>query len=172
MNATTWNRSAISPTTTFRGFEWVLSADETPPLAAHLIAKRVGYAHHGIYIGNGVVVHYSGLSRGWSAGPVQEVSLAKFSQGRPVRVRPHETPRFDAQQVIRRARSRLGERCYQLMSNNCEHFCEWCVQGESRSHQVELLKSRPRRLFAIGFNLGIHLRRCLSLELGGNAWAI
>ncbi len=157
---------------TFRGFEWTLSADETPPLAAHLMTKRVGYSHHGIYTGNGQVVHYSGLARGLSAGPVQEVTLADLAQGRPIWVRPHPNPRFDARQVIQRARSRLGEHCYQLMSNNCEHFCEWCIQDESRSRQVETLQNRPRRLFAVGFTLGIQLHRWLSSEFGSDDWAI
>jgi hypothetical protein len=38
---------------------------------------------------------------------------------------------------MRRARSRLGENRYGLLRNNCEHFCEWCVQGIPRSYQVE-----------------------------------
>ena len=38
-----------------------------------------------------------------------------------------------------RARSRLGENRYRFFSNNCEHFSEWCVNGEHRSPQVERL---------------------------------
>jgi len=40
---------------------------------------------------------------------------------------------------VRRARSRLGERRYHLLRNNCEHFCNWCQLGECRSEQVEAL---------------------------------
>jgi hypothetical protein len=47
---------------------------------------------------------------------------------------------------MRRARSRLGENRYRLLRNNCEHFCEWCLQDEHRSYQVERLLSLPRRL--------------------------
>ena len=32
---------------------------------------------------------------------------------------------------------RLGEDCYSVLTNNCEHFCEWCVRGEHRSYQVD-----------------------------------
>lgn len=42
-------------------------------------------------------------------------------------------------EVARRARSRLGENRYNLLTNNCEHFCEWCVRGEHRSYQVDEL---------------------------------
>jgi hypothetical protein len=125
--------------------EWTLTADAVPPLAAHVVTARVGYTHHGIYVGNGNVVHYRGLSRGLRAGPVEEISLARFAGGHPVRVRPHEAARFDRQSVIARARSRLGENSYRILSNNCEHFCEWCVQGMSRSRQVERFFTAPRR---------------------------
>jgi hypothetical protein len=125
--------------------EWTVAADATPPLAAHVLTARTGYTHHGIYVGDGRVVHYRGLSRHLRAGPVEEVSLAEFAQGHPVRVRPHADPRFDRQDVIERARSRLGENAYRLLSNNCEHFCEWCVLGRSRSRQIEALCSAPRR---------------------------
>jgi hypothetical protein len=116
------------------------------PLAAHIITPRVGYRHHGIYVGDGKVVHYRGLCRGWRAGPVEEVSLAEFARGRPVRVRPHANARFDREAVVARARSRLGEDAYRLLTNNCEHFCEWCVDGRQRSLQIEEWRARPRRL--------------------------
>jgi hypothetical protein len=68
---------------------------------------------------------------------VEEVSLALFAHGQGLYVRPHTAPRFDCQEVIERARSRLGENRYSLLCNNCEHFCEWCVHDISRSLQVE-----------------------------------
>ena len=122
----------------------IVSLDDTPPLAAHVVTSRSGYTHHGIYVGDGKVVHYAGLSRGWRPGPVEEISLTEFSRGRPVRVRPPSQPAFDRSDVVARARSRLGEDRYRILSNNCEHFCEWCVCGESRSRQVELWRRQPR----------------------------
>jgi hypothetical protein len=38
---------------------------------------------------------------------------------------------------VHRARARLGEDRYNVLTNNCEHFCEWCVRGEPRSDQVD-----------------------------------
>lgn len=125
--------------------EYLAVGEEAPPLAAHVVTSRTGYTHHGIYVGDGKVVHYAGLSRGWRPGPVEEVSLTEFSRGRPVRIRPVIQSRFDSSDVVARARSRLGEDRYQILSNNCEHFCEWCVCGESRSWQIEtLLRAVPR----------------------------
>jgi len=140
-----------------------LAADEVPPLAAHIVTSRVGYTHHGIHVGNGRVVHYSGLSRGWRGGPVEEVSLEEFARGRSIRVRAHRGARFDRVAVIARARSRLGEDRYRPLSNNCEHLCEWCIYGEHRSRQVDRLRSgllrlayRTRRLVSAPLRL-----RCL-----------
>ena len=120
-------------------------ADGAPPVAAHIVVSRTWYAHHGIYVGDGKVVHYRGLSRSLWAGPVEEVSLAEFARGRPIRVRLQGGARFDREVVIARARSRLGEDCYRILSNNCEHFCEWCVHGRNRSLQIEEWRARPRR---------------------------
>ena len=99
---------------------------DEPPLGAHLVSPRGLYTHHGIYAGGGRVVHYSGLSSGLRRGPVAEVSLESFARGRAVLIRESRRA-FDADEVIRRARSRLGEDCYRLLSNNCQHFCAWAL---------------------------------------------
>jgi hypothetical protein len=36
----------------------LLAAGEAPPLAAHIVTPRLGYSHHGIYVGEGLVVQY------------------------------------------------------------------------------------------------------------------
>jgi hypothetical protein len=56
------------------------------PLGAHLVTSRLGYEHHGVYTGQGTVVHYSGLSGFWQCGPVEEVSLSRFVNGHAVRI--------------------------------------------------------------------------------------
>jgi hypothetical protein len=135
-----------------------LSADAIPPLAAHVVTSRVGYTHHGIHVGDGRVVHYSGLSRGWRGGPVEEVTLAEFARGRSTRVRVHAGARFDPDAVVARARARLGEDRYRALSNNCEHLCEWCIYGEHRSQQVEVLRSRL-------LQVALAMRRLISAPL-------
>ena len=148
--------------------EWELASDTTPPLAAHVVTSRLGYTHHGIHVGDGRVVHYSGLSRGWRGGPVEEVSLAEFARGRAVRVRVHAGARFERDAVVARARSRLGEARYRTLTNNCEHLCEWCIYGEHRSRQVELLRSRSLQVVqAVRQLVGVPLRLLSLLGLSG-----
>ncbi len=123
----------------------LLERGEEPQPGSHLISPRRGYMHHGIYVGDGKVVHYAGgLARGQFRGRIEEVSLVQFACGRSVRSRSSDLPGFVPQEVIRRARSRVGENRYRILRNNCEHFCEWCLRGESRSYQVErFFSSRP-----------------------------
>lgn len=125
--------------------DWLLVAEQEPPVGSHVVTPRRGYAHHGIYVGEGRVVHYAGLGYGLCRGPVEEISLARFTGGHAVYVRSDARIKFDRWDVIRRARSRLGENRYRLLTNNCEHFCEWCLFGQHRSFQVEEWLVRPRR---------------------------
>ena len=139
----------------------LLASGEEPHPGSHVISPRRGYVHHGIYIGDGKVVHYAGLARGRFRGRVEEVSLAEFADGRSVWTRSSDLPAFVPRDVIWRARSRVGENRYRILRNNCEHFCEWCLRGESRSYQVErFLCSRP----ALGMMLGV-----ISLVVGNHS---
>src|SRR5271154_247341 len=119
-----------------------LAADIEPPLGAHLVTPRRGYTHHGIYVGLGRVVQYGGMSRGLNRGPVEEVSVSQFAQGRQIWLRLEESRWLNRGEVARRARLRLGENRYNLLTNNCEHFCEWCVRDQHRSYQVDELIAR------------------------------
>jgi hypothetical protein len=133
-------------------------------MGAHLITPRIGFAHHGIYVGGGHVVHCASFAHHWRWGAVEEVSLARFTRGRCVWVRSHAISRFGSEEVIDRARSRLGEDSYRLLTNNCEHFCEWCAGGEPRSYQVEELLAIPRRWMCKISALGSVLERLLLLR--------
>jgi len=43
---------------------------------------------------------------------------------------------YDANEVVQRAISKLGEGDYNLFTNNCEHFATWCKTGTPCSSQV------------------------------------
>ncbi|WP_164886646.1 lecithin retinol acyltransferase family protein [Piscinibacter defluvii] len=113
-----------------------------PPPGAHLATPRRGYVHHGIHVGNGKVIHYAGFSGTWRRGPVQETTLDRFCRGRGMETLAWPPSSFAVEEIVNRARSRLGEAEYSIWSNNCEHFCEWCGSGVSRSRQVEVWRER------------------------------
>ena len=126
-----------------------MNASFTP--GTHVVTDRILYAHHGIYVGNGRVVHYAGLSSGWQSGPVEEVSLERFANGEGVVAFAHSSRPFSNTEIVARARSRVGENMYHVLRNNCEHFCEWCVTGRRRSWQVRRWLSLPSRLLRTVF---------------------
>ncbi|KVG52139.1 hydrolase [Burkholderia ubonensis] len=119
------------------------------PVGAHLMTRRPGYAHHGIYLGGGKVIHYAGLSRRLGGGPVEMVSVDCFAAGSGLAIMPHDCAPYSGPEVARRAASRLGECHYRLLTNNCEHFCLWCLFGVARSEQVEACLRNPARAAAV-----------------------
>lgn len=90
------------------------------------------YEHHGIDCGDGTVIHYS---KAGEVATVARTSYEAFSWGKPVFVKPYSTS-YVPDVVIDRAESRLGEQQYNLLSNNCEHFANWCKTGRSESYQL------------------------------------
>lgn len=106
------------------------------PLGAHLVTPRNLYSHHGIYIGNGQVIHYSGLASSIESGPVEITSLEVFCSGNEVSVKIYKDA-YSADEIVRRAMSRVGESSYSVFNNNCEHFCLWCITGNHTSTQVD-----------------------------------
>lgn len=139
-------------------------SNDEPALGAHLITRRRGYEHHGIYVGGGNVVHYAGFAKSAHRGPVEEVRLEEFADGHAVAVRPHPFPKYSGAETALRALSRLGEDRYRLLTNNCEHFCAWCLLGESRSEQVHACLTHPRT--------GVYSLLCLVSTFIGNRMKI
>ena len=107
------------------------------------------YAHYGIYVeapSGGHVIHYTG-DNGHSdfKGVVRETSLREFLDGD----NNFSICRFDddekyphvysGDETVRRARQKIGEKKYNLLAHNCEHFAMWCKTGKYDSCQTEIL---------------------------------
>ena len=43
---------------------------------------------------------------------------------------------YSPEETVQRARSKIGEKQYNLVFNNCEHFAVWCKTGLSESRQI------------------------------------
>lgn len=98
-------------------------------IGSHLITPRFGYQHHGIYIGNQQVIHFT------STGKVERISLDEFTDNNGYAIHPFHS-KFSRNEIVERAASRLGDDNYNVVFNNCEHFCNWCIHDEHRSQQV------------------------------------
>lgn len=90
----------------------------------HVYIQCIGFTHHGLYVGNGRVIHYS-------QGSVQSDTLEDFSEARSIYVKSEmDSPlKYSRSRVVSRAESRLYESEYNLVFNNCEHFVLWSRSG-------------------------------------------
>ena len=100
----------------------------------HIKVSRGMYYHHGIYIGNFRVIHYSNDESKFKRC-ITNSSLEEFCCGGAVSVVRHKSV-FSADDIAKRALSKLGELGYNVFSNNCEHFCRWCTENRPKSNQV------------------------------------
>ena len=109
---------------------------EPGAIAEHILVKRTGYSHHGLYVGKGVVIHYSGEVGSQDNTEICETTIDLFSKGSVV-FRVVYRYSISPLESINNAYSRIGENAYSLLFNNCEHFATWCKTGLHRSKQSE-----------------------------------
>ncbi len=91
----------------------------------HLFTQRFAFTHHGVYVGNGEVIHYL-LRKG-----IVKTSIEVFAEGMEIFKKDDaDSPNsYTREKVVERAYKRLGERKYNLIFNNCENFVRWCRNG-------------------------------------------
>ncbi len=117
----------------------------------HLVTPRLGFTHHGIYVGDQRVIQYAGFIGGLSKKPVSITSLERFDNGFGFWVEEPSVRSFSPEESVERAFSRLGENEYNIIFNNCEHFVNWCISGMHSSAQIKkyTLNTRAAGYFVI-----------------------
>jgi hypothetical protein len=96
----------------------------------HIRVDHGLYYHHGVYYGNDKVAHYAG------GGRIRITSLRAFAGRRKIHTVKHKKA-CCTRTIIKKVDRRLGEKKYNLVFNNCEHFATWCVTGRHRSSQID-----------------------------------
>lgn len=122
----------------------------------HIRVSRGIYTHHGIYISDKEVIHFTGVDDDnildWSKNEVIKTDLEDFLRGGTLEVKVYTEEELDdlypVEHIVHYARGCLGDAGYNLVINNCEHFANMCTLGRFRSKQVE-------RVFAIILGGGI-----------------
>ncbi len=134
----------------------------------------IPYIHYAVYIGSGKIIHYSedkvkeaDMGSFFIGSPSRSYFLIDFEKlnrilndytSAPLRLEHYPNPLkfsrgpyklYSAEETINRARSKIGEKKYNSVFNNCEHFAMWCKTGESESNQTaDMLKlSNPERVY-------------------------
>jgi len=120
--------------------------DLTAPQPGDAVRVAVGRIYHyGIYSGADEVIQFglapsARLQLKQSEVEVLASTVADFTQGGAMergRVEASDGAPRAPSEVVAFARTRLGERGYNLIHNNCEHFVYECMFGEKRSTQTD-----------------------------------
>ena len=126
------------------------------------------YHHHGIDLGDGTVVHFTGEPGRKNAACIERTTFDEFAQGGAPQVVEPAGAGFSPDDVAARALSRVGEFEYNLVTNNCEHFASWCQTGSATSVQVRTTATAlvGAALVFLGFRAGRTLTSDLMGEKG------
>ena len=101
--------------------------------------------HYGIYLGDDLVIQY-GLAKDFLNTKKEDVevlisSMDEFLNGKMALVRLYsfteKLKKNKLNKIISLAKARLGEKKYDPINNNCEHFVNECVFNKHYSSQVE-----------------------------------
>ncbi len=108
------------------GLNRMLFADQAADIQKgdHLFVQRPGFTHHGIYMGENLVLHYH-MSK------VKITGFEEFAEGAKIQKRSDEESHaaYSPDEIIKRGLSRYGESDYNIIFNNCEHFVRWARNG-------------------------------------------
>lgn len=115
-----------------------------------LMSRWRGYTHHGIYVGDGNVVEFSGLANNYNKGAIRIADFGQFSGDFPVYRWSYDSYHgkiYSPDEIAARAQSCIGERGYNVAIKNCEHFANWCVTDRSMSFQIPVYQQKALRYF-------------------------
>ena len=103
----------------------------------HIYVRRKGllYSHHGIYAGDGTVIHFRGIEKEKQNPLVIITDIENFLNSGKLKRRNYKK-RLPHSETVRIARKHLSEKGYSLVFNNCEHFATYCATGKKKSRQV------------------------------------
>lgn len=123
---------------------WV---QKPPQRGDHIRVQRMEglYAHHGVYVSDREVIHFTGADDDsildWDKPEVISTDLAAFLKDGVLEVKEYTDEEFadlySPEQIVNYARACLGDKGYNLIFNNCEHFANVCTLGRFRSNQVD-----------------------------------
>lgn len=127
-----------------------------PYPGAHIRVQVDSVYHHGIYIGDNKVVQF-GLPMSIYQDPntikIMESPIEDFLNGGFLEVRVYDKKEKKSKNkdsdIVKIALSKVGEGNYNLLTNNCEHFANYCVFGKKTSSQVDKVHDEVRKMLGL-----------------------
>ena len=125
------------------------------PSRGDIIRIKAGNIYHyGVYVSDTEVIQFGvapnrrGAAMTDSQVEVLSTDIEAFLNGEFLEVgvldRKELKSRVPVEKTVEMARGRIGERGYNILYNNCEHFATECVLGERKCDQAD---SVPRHGF-------------------------
>jgi hypothetical protein len=127
-----------------------------------IVVDRRFYQHFGIYVGDNRVIHFQGTKTDFDLRDLKNASIKNDDMSRflldskTYHILDCETATkffgkelliaYTPKETVLRAESKLGERNYCPVTNNCEHFAIWCKTGIHKSLQVDAILSKAVRI--------------------------
>lgn len=116
-----------------------------PKKGDHIRVSRGFYYHHGVYISNNEIIHFTGENEDaildMEKNKVIATDLGRFLMNGRLETKIYTEEElndlYPIKHIVKYARACLGDMGYNLIFNNCEHFANVCTLGRFRSIQVE-----------------------------------
>lgn len=118
-----------------------------------MIRTKVSFYHHyGIFVSEEQVIQF-GLPddplRAADQIKVLSTDIMTFLQGGELEVaqmdREERRSMYPPEQIVERAKQRLGQGGYDILHNNCEHFVHDCVFGQPKSAFLQDVREKLRK---------------------------
>lgn len=124
-----------------------------PEFSDHIRVNRGLYYHHGIYVSDDVVIAFGSTSNELNPNDARVIitSLDEFLKGGTLEVREYTIDELKRKRsnidIVNYAYTQLGKGGYNLLTNNCEHFCNECVFDKKESDQINNIKDTLFNIF-------------------------
>lgn len=126
------------------------------------------YSHHGIYMGDGTVIHFTELFKEQGKNKILRTSLSDFARRRRVEVVEYEGFHFHRDITMYLAEKSIGRKGFGLFRNNCEHFASWCKTGVLESKQSKAVANWTT-VSSLAFPGGFWARLARAMIIYGSA---
>ena len=115
-----------------------------------IVFERPLYKHYAVNVGDEEIVHLtapggSGIGTHSCSANSQKAVIKKekykdvHKEGDKVYKEPLTDNHLPRREIVKRAKSSIGQRGYDLLCYNCEHFARWCCYGVWESTQADTL---------------------------------
>lgn len=136
------------------------------PSRGDIIRIKAGNIYHyGVYVSDTEVIQFGvapnrrGAAMTDSQVEVLSTDIEAFLNGEFLEVgvldRKELKSRVPVEKTVEMARGRIGERGYNILYNNCEHFATECVLGERKCDQADSVRDFFRNLPIVDVYVGV-----------------